>query len=210
MKQTKSRKIPTKAIVLLVVTFGVFAGNAGAADPSYLPVEPPQPTQTPGQIELVDVFWYGCGHCWKFLPFMEKYLGSAPSGVVVRRMPAVSRKSWEVHARAFYAAQQLGVEAKLHRPIFEAIHKDKLKLDSDDALMAFFASHGVANAEFRKVWNSSSVEVLIGKSLQMQGRYGVEGTPSVIINGKYRTSATLAGGYENLIKVIEELVEQER
>ncbi len=115
-----------------------------------------------------------------------------------------------MHARAFYAAQQLGVEAKLHRPIFEAIHKDKLKLDSDDALMAFFASHGVANAEFRKVWNSSGVEVLIGKSLQMQGRYGVEGTPSVIINGKYRTSATLAGGYENLIKVIEELVEQER
>ncbi len=72
MKQTKSRKIPTKAIVLLIVTFGVFEGNTGAADPGYLLLEPPQPTQTPGQIELVDVFWYGCGHCWKFLPFMEK------------------------------------------------------------------------------------------------------------------------------------------
>jgi thiol:disulfide interchange protein DsbA len=196
-------------IAMLVV---LVASDAFAFDleGKYVLVDPPQPTQTPDAIEVVDVFWYGCGHCWRFLPLMEAYVETQPQGVSIRRLPAVSRKSWEVHARAFYTAQQLGIEAKLHRPIFEAIHIDKQKLDTSETVMALFVSHGVAEDAFTKAWDSAAVEVLIGRSLQQQAKYGVEGTPSVIVNGKFRTSATLAGSYEDLRRVIEVLVEMER
>lgn len=185
--------------------------NAAGIDPTgkYDLVQPPQPTDTPDKVEVVEVFWYGCPHCFTFLPAMEQFKKTTPDYVAVRHMPAIFRESWVAHARAFYTADLLGVAEKIHRPLFEAIHVRKQPLDNRDDLMKFFEQHGVSNDDFAKTYDSFAVETLMRKSQVMQQRYGVRGTPSVIVNGKYRVSGSLAGSPENMIKVVEALVERE-
>ena len=200
------------ALAASAATLMATSASAASVDPTgkYDLVTPPQPTDTPNKIEVVEVFWYGCPHCYTFLPSMEKYAKGTADDVAVRHMPAIFRDSWIDHARAFYTAELLGVEEQIHRPLFEAIHERKQPLDTQDALMAFFETYGVSNDDFNKTYTSFAVETLLRKSQVMQQRYGVRGTPTVIVNGKYRVSGTLAGQPADMIKVIEALVERER
>lgn len=186
--------------------------HGASIDPTgkYELITPPQPTDTPGKVEVVEVFWYGCPHCFNFLPSMEQFSSNKPDYVAVRHMPAIFRDSWIEHARAYYVAELLGVQEKIHRPLFEAIHLRKLPLDNREELMKFFEKYGVSNEDFNKTYDSFAVESLLRKSQVMQKRYGVRGTPTVIVNGKYRVSGTLAGSPENMLKVIEALVEMEQ
>ena len=197
-----------------VVSLALVASSAYGAgiDPTgkYDLVTPPQPTDTPDKVEVLEVFWYGCPHCFTFLPYMEQYAKSAADDVAVRHMPAIFRDSWVAHARAFYTAELLGVQKQIHRPLFEAIHLRKRPMDSKEELMKFFEMYGVSNDDFNKTFNSFAVETLLRKSQVMQQRYGVRGTPTVIVNGKYRVSGSRAGQPEDMIKVIEALVERER
>lgn len=212
-QQLLARKLAIGLALVAVTLVSAFpAAHAQKFDPTgkYEAISPAQPTETPGKVEVVDVFWYGCPHCYKFLPSMNAYEAAKPDYVTVRRMPAIFRPQWEIHARAFYTAQLLGVDGKLHEAVFTAIHEYGKKLDTREQLMAFFEQHGVSQTDFEKTYDSFAVESFVRKARVMQGRYGVRGTPTVIINGKYRTSASLAGGYDNMIKVIEALVEQEK
>lgn len=201
------------ALIVAAAAIGLaaVAVRSASIDPEgkYELVQPPQPTDTPGKVEVVDVFWYGCPHCFDFLPVMEEFEKSKPEYVEIRRMPAIFRDSWVPHARAYYTARLLGVVEKVHRPIFEAIHLEGRDLDTEESLMTLFERFGVGNDEFRQTYHSFAVESLVRKSRVMQQRYGVRGTPSVIVNGKYRVSASLARGYENMIKVIAALAEKE-
>lgn len=172
-------------------------------------IQPPQPTDTPGKVEVVDVFWYGCPHCFKFLPAMERLEGRKADYLEIRRMPAIFRKNWEIHARAYYTAHLLNAIEKVHRPVFEAIHEKGQPLDTRDSLRALFVGLGVDGDAFDKTFDSFAVETMLRKSQVMQGRYGVRGTPSVIVNGKYRVSATKAGGYEEMARVAEALAARE-
>ncbi|MCP5154769.1 MAG: thiol:disulfide interchange protein DsbA/DsbL [Ectothiorhodospiraceae bacterium] len=184
--------------------------SGDSLDGRYQVVQPPQPTEVDaGKVEVVDVFWYGCPHCFRFLPEMERYEASKPDYVVLRRMPAVFRDSWRAHARAYYTAELLGVVAKIHRPLFEAIHEKRQALDTRESLMEFFAGHGVSKEDFAKTFDSFAVESLVRKSEVMQARYGVQGTPSVIVNGKYRVVGNLAGSYENMARITAALAERE-
>ena len=173
-------------------------------------LQPPQLTETGDRIEVVEVFWYGCPHCYTFLPYMESYDELKPEYVEVRRMPAIFRDTWDAHARAYYTAMLLGVTDRTHRPLFEEIHEHGKPTDDKETLAAFFERHGVDRAEFEKTYDSFAVESLVRKSVVMQKRYGVTGTPSVVVNGKYRVSGQGAGGHEGVIAVVAELVERER
>ena len=200
------------ALLVLAAMLPAMTAQGAGIDPSgkYELITPPQPTDAPDKIEVLEVFWYGCPHCFRFLPNMEQYEASKPDYVALRRMPAIFRDSWVAHARAFYIADLLGVREQIHRPLFEAIHLSKQPLDSKEELKKFFEKYGVSNDDFDKTYDSFAVETLLRKSQVMQQRYGVRGTPTVIVNGKYRVSGSLAGSNENVIKVVEALVERER
>ena len=176
----------------------------------YEVLQPPQLTETGDRIEVVDVFWYGCPHCYTFLPMMEAYDLVKPEYVEIRRLPAIFRENWMAHARAFYTAELLGVVDSTHRPLFEEIHEQRNPTDHKEALAAFFERQGVDRGTFEQTWDSFAVESLVRKSILMQQRYGITGTPSVVVNGKYRVTGRLAGGYDNVIPVVMALVEKER
>ena len=207
--------VPSLLLFAVVLPFSGLAGADSHSDfdveGKYSLVQPAQPTETEaGTVEVVDVFWFGCPACFRFLPHMESLEEEAPDYLRIRRMPAVFRESWIPHARAYYTAHLLGVEDRIYRPMYEAIHMQGQSLSTREALAAFFEEHGVGADEFGEVYDSFAVESLVRKSVAMQRNYGVNATPTVVVNGKYRTGGNIAGGYANVIKVILALAEKER
>lgn len=196
-------RLAASALVFLF-SFSVFA-----AEP-FKRIVPAQPTQTEDKIEVVEVFWYGCSHCYDFEPYINSWVANKPDDVEFRRMPGVFSKNWVGHARAYYTAQKLGVLDKIHSPLFNALHKERKKIFSEDELKDFFISKGVDGDEFTRVYNSSEIDIRFKQAFTMGQRYKVTGVPSVIINGKYMTSGSLAGSYDNLLKTIDLLVDRER
>jgi thiol:disulfide interchange protein DsbA len=191
----------------IVLAFGVNAEYTQGQN--YEKITPEVTTHSDGKIEVVEVFWYGCNHCYAFEPHIEKWLKTKPDNVVFRRVPGVFSQQWVPHARAFYAAQALGVSDKIHTPLFEAIHGLDQQIGDEDSLAAFFAKYGVTDADFREAYNSFSVDTKTRQAMTASKDYGISGVPSVIVNGKFRTSARLAGSFEEMLKITDALVDKE-
>ena len=170
----------------------------------------PQPTDTGDKVEVLELFWYGCPHCFKLEPTIEKWLEHVPEGAEYRRLPAIFSKVWAINAQGYYAAEALGVLEKTHRALFDAIHVHNQKLYDEASLARFFVSQGVNREDFIKTFRSFAVKTKTNRAGVMTRRYGITGVPAVIVNGKYRTSASMAGGEEKLMEVVNALIEKER
>lgn len=143
------------------------------------------PPAVPDKLEVVELFWYGCSHCYNLEPTVSEWLKHKPDNVVFVRIPVAFGANWEPGARAYYAAEALGVLDKIHQPLFDAIHREKRKLNTEDELAAFFAEHGVDQSAFHKAYQSFQTETQLRRGNQMAQRYGVRGVPAVIVNGQY-------------------------
>ena len=175
----------------------------------YQRVVPPQPTDSGGKIEVLEFFWYGCPHCYHLEPTLDAWLKHKPANVSFVRIPAALSTAWELLARAYYAAEELNVLNKLHAQLFQAIHEQHTAMNTEDDVVAFFTAHGVAEADIRGAMHSFSVETKVRRAKQLGESYGISGVPTLIINGKYRTGVGMAGGGENLFKVVDYLISQE-
>lgn len=177
----------------------------------YLPISPPVPTNNSSKVEVVEVFWYGCPHCYHFEPALEAWKKTLPANVEFIRLPGIfpNRPVWDLHARAFYTAELLGVLEKTHHALFDAIHKNKQQLFDEEALANFYAQYGVDKKLFKDTMHSFGVEMKVSRAKELTRRYGIDGVPALIINGKYRTFANLTGGEAGLLKVIDFLIEKE-
>lgn len=178
----------------------------------YIKIVPPQPTQAKaGQVEVVEVFWYGCPHCYRFEPFLNKWLKNKPKNVVFFRIPGVINPGWEVHARAFYVAQLLQVGDKIHTPLFDALHKERKALNTKQALAGFFSKYGVDKKKFLAAYDSFQVEMRIKRAKAVVQKYGVYGVPTLIVNGKYRIGATNADqSFAKMIRIMQYLIKKEQ
>jgi protein dithiol oxidoreductase (disulfide-forming) len=205
-----------KIIAVLVFAFGCSASIAQAqnfevgVNYDLLPI--PVETADPSKIEVVEVFSYGCPHCFEFEPSIEAWVAKQPSDVQFRRLPAVFRKEWEMLAQAYYAAEVLGVVNKVNMPIFEAVHLKGLNPNDPAVLAAVFKeSAGVDGEEFLKVLNSFGVR---SKVLQAdaQGRmYDLKGVPTLIVAGKYTVyGQNSTGANVDRLSVVDFLVAKER
>ena len=176
----------------------------------YLRLANPQPTSASDKIEVVELFWYGCPHCFELEPHIQQWLETKPDDVVFVRMPAVLGPRWELLAKGFYTAELLGVDDRLHKALFEALHEKKQKINDEAALQAFFVNHGVSAEDFRNTFGSFAVSVKSNNAKAMTRRYALTGVPTIIINGKFSTGGRQAGSNANIIKVVDYLVAQER
>lgn len=168
-----------------------------------------QPTDTGDKIEVLEFFWYGCPHCYHFEPNISTWKKTKPANVEFVRVPAVFRPDWEIQARTYYALSNMGVIEDLHGKIFDAIHKDKKQLNTKAALTDFVVENGVDRKKFEEEYNSFAVDSMLRKNKKKQEAYKIQGVPSIIVNGKYLTSGTLSGSYDNLIKIVNYLIEVE-
>jgi len=182
----------------------------------YQEIIPAQQTTAPaGKVEVVELFWYGCSHCYRMEPALKKWLANKPANVHFVRMPAQLNKGWEIHAGAYFVAEALGIVDKVHEPIFKAIHANrkphsKPKLMKVDELAAFFLKFGVSREKFMKIYNSFSTRNKLAHARGMGQRYGARSVPTFIVNGKYRTNETMAGGHKkDMFAVIDKLIADE-
>lgn len=198
----------------LLLFAGLFLATAQAAEftegKDYTRLSSAQPTTTQDRIEVVELFWYGCPHCYRLEPHIEEWLETRPDDVAFVRMPAVLSPRWELLARAWYTADLLGVTEQIHKPLFNAIHADRQRITSVDQLRDFFVEQGVSGEDFDSTFHSFGVAAKINRAREMTRRYQVRGVPALIINGKYRTSASEAGSHAAMIEVTNHLIEQER
>jgi thiol:disulfide interchange protein DsbA len=162
------------------------------------------------KIEVVELFWYGCPHCFHFEPSLLKWLKQKPKDVNFVRVPAVFNPTWGLHARAYYTAEVLGILDKIHEPLFNAIHLKKQKMATANELADFFAAHGIEKETFYETFNSFAVDAKVRRATDLTHRYGIDGVPSLIVNGKYRTSGSMAGGQQKMLQVVDYLIKQER
>jgi len=195
-----------------------FAGSAQAqvqaggdveyqAGVHYQLIQPPQPTNDAERIEVVEVFGYTCPHCANFQPDIEPWSERASDQQVdFKRMPVVFSRSWEPFARAYYTAEALGILGEAHGALFDALHTQRKRLRTDQDLASFFADFGVSEEEYLATARSFAVETRLRRATALVQRYGVTGTPSIVVNGKYLTMARMAGGYKELLDVVDHLV----
>jgi len=203
------RRLATLAALLFLAASAPQAA-AFEEGKDYIRISTPQPTNNPDKIEVVEMFWYGCPHCYQLEPLMEKWLKNKPEDVEFIRIPAVFSPRWELLARAWYTAELLGVTHRIHKPLFDAIHKERRRINGEPALRTFFAEQGVDAKDFDKTFKSFGVAAKVNRARELSRRYEIRGVPSMIVNGKYRTSATEAGSHEAMLKVVDYLIEQER
>ncbi len=166
-------------------------------------------TSGDGKIEIVELFWYGCPHCYDFEHYMNDWLESKPSSVEFVRVPASLNPSWTIHARTFYALEAMNELERMHMLLFMAIHEQGRRLRDLKSISRFVAQHGIDETKFIEVYSSSAVQLRLRQASERTKQYGATGVPTVIVNGKYLTSASMAGSYGKVLDVIDYLVEKE-
>jgi thiol:disulfide interchange protein DsbA len=155
----------------------------------YVRLPQAQPIETGKKIEVREVFWYGCPHCYHLEPLLNQWLKTKPGNVGFVRMPGIMSPNWEPLGRAYYALQALGMDEKLHTALFAAIHEKNENLNDEASIADFVARHGVDKAKFVQAYHSFSVDAEIKNAIQVEQRYGVDSVPTFIIDGKFRTNA---------------------
>lgn len=169
----------------------------------------PQQLSYNDKIQVQEFFWYGCPHCYSFEPFLKKWKKSKSADVDFVRVPAIFRPEWEVQARTYYALSNMGVIEDVHEKIFDELHKNKKQLNTLPLMTSFLEKNGVNKEKFMNEYNSFSVDGMVRKAKKKQKAFNIQGVPSVVINGKYISTGSMAGSYDNLIKIIDFLVKKE-
>ncbi|MBW3566362.1 MAG: thiol:disulfide interchange protein DsbA/DsbL [Proteobacteria bacterium] len=174
-------------------------------------VLPVQPTSVaPGQVEVLEFFWYGCPHCYRAEAAIEQWRENLPEGVVFRRIPATLSRGWVTMSQAYYTAEVLGVLENMHPAFFAAFHENGTMLASEDQLAAYFKEHaGVEEAAFREAFNSIQVSSRVQRADALSRRYRIGGVPAMTVNGKYITNPEMARGYEKMVDTVELLARWE-
>ena len=163
-----------------------------------------------GDVEVLEFFRYGCGHCRNFEPFIHKWKENLPAGVKFKQLPAVMNASSAVQAKAFFAAHELGVADTVHPALFAALHDKRLPINTEDQIADVVKDLGLDVTQFLDSMRSFKVDALVRNAMQTIRRYRVPGVPAVIVNGRYMTSGGMARSFAEMIKVIDYLVEQEK
>lgn len=180
-----------------------------------------QPVSTPpGKVEVVEGFWYGCGHCYALEPRLQAWEKSKPDWVVLKRLPVIWNEVTREDARLFYAIESLGLVDKLHAEVYREIHARHRPLTvirdgrvdkaaTEKAAREFLASHGVSAEDFGKHYRTFSAENKLRQAENLTRRYRLDHTPMVVVHGKYLTDADMAGGVDKLFQVVNDLATRE-
>ena len=166
-----------------------------------------QPVQTGDQIEVVEMFWYRCPHCYRLEPFIAQWLQNKPDNAELVEIPAILNENWAFGARMYYTLEALDLHKQLHADVFNAIHKARRPLNTLDQFADWAAENGAEREAVIAAFNSFAVTSKLNFASVMARKYGITGVPAIIIDGKYRTSVSLAGSHEKLLEVINHLVE---
>lgn len=218
---------PLTLLLTLVFSLAACAQDNGQfkAGQHYQVLPQAVPQKDDSKIEVTELFWYGCGHCYHFEPTLNSWKKEIPQDVALNKIPAIWQPVMEVHARMYYVADAMGVLDKMHQPIFNAINNQRKMFatrngrewDPDlKAIEELFNAQGADGAKAAKLMNSFSISSKVKQGMANQRAYQLSGTPEMVVAGKYRISTSLPGlkgksnGQELMLQVADYLIAKER
>jgi thiol:disulfide interchange protein DsbA len=198
--------------LILVLAAAPLAAQAPAetfvVGKDYFAIEPAQPTATPGKVEVLEVFSYGCGACASVQPHVDAWKPRMPATAKFAYLPATFRTDFALLARGWFAADALGVAERTHKGMFDALRAGPKLLTIED-VADLYAKLDVDREQFLAAANSFAVNAKIKRVGQVLPRYGIDSTPTFVINGRWRVNGPAAGSYERLFRIIDFLIAQE-
>ena len=199
-------------LAALVLLFSANIMAAPQAGEEYRATAQALPTEQSGKIEVLELFWYGCPHCYHMEPQLAAWVKNLPKDVYFKRVPGLPQPAWAPMAKAYYAMESLGVLEKLHSKLFEAIHKQRtLRPDDEAATIDWITKQGgLDRKKVEAAFNSFSLNTKLMKAAQIFRASGATGVPALIIDGKYLSSSTMAGGNPQVLQVADYLIEKVR
>lgn len=202
-----ARLLRALAALLAAATI-VPAALAQAQQAPFIYVEPPIATDTPGKIEVVEFFWYECPHCYDLEPLLERWIPKLAKDVQFRRVPATFNDRWRLSARVFYALESMGLDGKLHKPLMDAIHKDRMRITDERQLGDWLGKQGVDVAKFQAALRSFAVESRLKRAEQLVRDSRIDGVPALMVNGRYLVTA--GGSSQRMLDTADALIGQAR
>lgn len=205
MKNLSVKKI--LSVLMLLVSFNVLAADPQVGK-EFDKTAQVIPTETPNKIEVTELFWYGCIHCYQMDPILNAWVKKLPADVVFKRVPGLPRPDWAPMAKAYYALEDLKLTEKLHTPLFEAIHKQKALDPSDEKATIDWITKrsGLDRSKVEETFKSFSMSNKLNRAAQFFRASGATGVPSLIIDGQYITSSTMSGGNEQALKTADYII----
>ena len=192
-------------MLALLCATQVFAEPVPGKD--YKILNPAQPVRSGNKIEVLEFFFYGCSHCFKLHPFVSAWEKKMPKDVELIYVPTIFNESWEPMSRTFYALEAMGQQQRLHDELFNAWNVNNIDLSDEAKITEFVSKHGVDRKKFSEAYNSFSMQSKVTRSKQMAQSYGIRGTPTLVVDGKY-----LITGLQNAetMNVLNSLVDKAR
>ena len=198
------------SLIPIVITL-VFSGFTMAADSSQKYVQISNQKQTESdKVVIYEFFWYGCPHCYNLEPTINDIESNLDKDTILIKVPVALRDSWELHAKAYYALQQMKLDDNLHEKVFAEIHVNSNRLDTKEKLANFIREEGYDADKFLKILDSFGTEIRIKKASRLANQYQIKSVPTLVINGKYKTSGSHVSSYQELYDVVQLLVDKER
>ncbi|QKQ24805.1 thiol:disulfide interchange protein DsbA/DsbL [Candidatus Ruthia endofausta] len=199
-----------KTLFVLLISLSSFAFSQDyEAGIDYIVLDKPVKTTTGDKIEVRELFWYYCPHCYNLEPLINGWLKTKPSNVEFVRQSAMFSKRWLNGAIFYFVLEELNLVEKLHEALFDAIHTKNRRFNSKESFVDWVASFGVDKNKVEKAFDSFSVKIKVNKSKLNTLKYKITGVPVMVINGKYLTDATHAGSHTNMLKVVDFLIKKE-
>ena len=196
------------ALLLLACSLQAAAQRLPVQGRDYVVLDAPQPVETGDRIEIIEFFYYGCPVCYESQPHIARWLLKTGPAVALRRVPAVSSEGWEAFAKTYYALEATGNLQRLHWPVFDNHHFDGKRLNEVKNLLEWLAQNGVDQNKFLEAMNSPEVAARVAAAQKMLETYNVRGVPTLVVDGKYATSARMANGVKEMMDVVEFLVQR--
>ena len=193
-----------RILILSCISLILFASNAILAEPSkkYIQISN-QKQSVSDKIIIYEFFWYGCPHCYHLEPTIDKIESNLQKDTLLIKVPVALRDTWEIHAKAFFTLQQMKLDDNLHNKFFSAIHADGNRLDTKEKLEEFIKNEGYDSKKFAKIFSSFGTEIRMKKASRLAAKYQITSVPTLVINGKYKTSGSYVSSYDELYDVIQ-------
>jgi len=169
-----------------------------------------QPLTDTARIEVIDFFFYGCPFCNELRPMLESWRKALPADVVFRRSPTVRHDSWVPLARTFYTLEALGQTERLHEEVYKSYHDEELHMSKPDVMADWASRHGIERQKWLQVYNSDEISRKVEQARKATADYDIQGTPSLVIDGRYLTSSGLTDDVKLVVPVAQALIELAR
>lgn len=194
-------------MVFALVAAG-FTAPAQAQGQPYTELKEPIPTDGSG-VEVIEFFWYGCSHCYAFEPYIERWQKTLPPDVSFRRVPAMFNRNWAEAGRVYYTLEAMNLLDRLHQPLFDAIHQDRLRITQENQLRDWLTRQKVDVDKYFATAQSFSVESKLKRAAVLTEASRINGVPAMLVNGRYLVSAEV-GSQEKMLQIVNTLIERSR